>query len=425
MKTLLIKNNTLIEHNAFHLIGACTKRDDSGSIGYFGSGLKYAIAVLLREGIHFKVFSGLKEIKITTEPEEFRNQTFQVIYVNGVKTSLTTDMGPDWKIWQAVREVFCNAIDEGDYEYGCHLVTAPTRDATTFHIDCDNDTLQEIVNNWDKYFSLKRKTVTANKRGQVFKCMDEYVCIYRKGIRCWEEQKKSLYDYNIYDLKINESRIATSQHDLYREIRLMWTNDATPEMLRNFCTHAKETLIETHMYWQYAYGSDYGEQWLTFFKDKFLVPIESAGWFMDKVERRDSVQLPTSMVKSLKKAFPELNTALDGVNELFDYRLRDFADSEQFKLKKALDFFEEVKINVDYPINIADFKDNLIFGVADEGKIILSGNCFSHGIREVALTILEEMAHLDSNASDNTRAMQNYLFNQILNLLENNNGIFL
>ena len=53
-KWLKIGNSGEIESGAFRLIGACTKRGDDSMIGYFGSGLKYAMAVLLREGIEFK-----------------------------------------------------------------------------------------------------------------------------------------------------------------------------------------------------------------------------------------------------------------------------------------------------------------------------------------------------------------------------------
>jgi len=64
-----IVNKGEIPINSFVLMGATTKRDDSTKIGHFGSGLKYAIAVLMREKIPFRVFSGEKEVKFTTRPD--------------------------------------------------------------------------------------------------------------------------------------------------------------------------------------------------------------------------------------------------------------------------------------------------------------------------------------------------------------------
>ena len=99
--------------NAILLIGASTKRGDDTKIGFFGSGLKYSMATLLRNGIPFKMFSGTKEIKITTKKVKLREQEFRQIVINGKPTSMTLEMGIDWQPWFAVREILCNAIDEG------------------------------------------------------------------------------------------------------------------------------------------------------------------------------------------------------------------------------------------------------------------------------------------------------------------------
>ena len=58
---LKISNKGNIDINAFRLMGASTKRG-SDKIGFFGSGLKYGISTLLREGIGLRVFSGIEEI---------------------------------------------------------------------------------------------------------------------------------------------------------------------------------------------------------------------------------------------------------------------------------------------------------------------------------------------------------------------------
>jgi hypothetical protein len=65
MKYLLIENKGEIDVNGLILMGGSTKRDSQTSIGFFGSGNKYAIATLINKGINFKIFSGENEIKIT------------------------------------------------------------------------------------------------------------------------------------------------------------------------------------------------------------------------------------------------------------------------------------------------------------------------------------------------------------------------
>src|SRR5687767_1934050 len=110
---ILIQNDEEIEIGAFELIGASTKRNQANKIGFFGSGLKYAIAFMLRNAIKFRIFSGLREIVFSTVPETLRDQTFHRIKIDDSVTSFTTSMGPTWtQAWYVVRELYCNAIDE-------------------------------------------------------------------------------------------------------------------------------------------------------------------------------------------------------------------------------------------------------------------------------------------------------------------------
>lgn len=103
-KWLLIENRGEMDVNALILMGGSTKRGDSTKIGHFGSGNKYSIALLMKKGIQFKIFSGKTEFVLTTEKVEFRDKSFDKILVNGKETSLTTDMGPQWDTWMVVRE---------------------------------------------------------------------------------------------------------------------------------------------------------------------------------------------------------------------------------------------------------------------------------------------------------------------------------
>ena len=99
MKWIKIKNKGMIQPEALHLMGGTTKTNDSTKIGQFGSGNKYALAYLLRNGYSVKIFSGLEEIKIETKSIDFRNNDFEVIYINGERTSITTKMGKDWEFF--------------------------------------------------------------------------------------------------------------------------------------------------------------------------------------------------------------------------------------------------------------------------------------------------------------------------------------
>jgi len=62
MKYLKIQSKGEIETEALSLMGASTKKEDFNTIGKYGSGGKYSISSLIRNGIDFKIFSGEKTL---------------------------------------------------------------------------------------------------------------------------------------------------------------------------------------------------------------------------------------------------------------------------------------------------------------------------------------------------------------------------
>ena len=105
MNYLKFSNKGLLEIEALSLLGASTKRGNDKLIGQFGSGNKFALAYLLRNNYDVKIFSGTEEITISTLEKTFRDQTFSVICFNGKESSITTEFGKDWQLWQALREL--------------------------------------------------------------------------------------------------------------------------------------------------------------------------------------------------------------------------------------------------------------------------------------------------------------------------------
>ncbi len=428
MQYLKISNRTEIETNAFMLLGACTKRDDSSKIGYFGSGLKYALAVLLREGIAFKVFSGKKEIELTVETEMLRDQSFDVISICGKKTSLTTSMGVDWKPWQAVREIFCNALDEVSPSREVVDSIEPAEGTTAFYIPTDVEEVQYIIDNWAKYFAHDRE-VLAGTCCKIYSSYSDTVNIYRKGVRCWDVTYGSLYDYDFDKLEINESRTVKYSSEVWRGIARLWGKYATPRMINAFLEAVKQqtgvgrSYVELLVYWNQTVFSDV---WREYFKGKVLVPYCFAGGFTELLNKPGSVIVPAVLLCALKKQFgDDIVTATEELDEYANFCAVTPDKRQAYLLKECLQFFEEVKLVIPYTIKVGVFKSKTTLGAVSGKSIILSTQVFVHGKKVIAATILEECAHLDSAQSDDTRGFQDYLVNQIITLLENQYGIFL
>lgn len=212
MNYLRITNSGLICAEDLMLIGSSTKREQTGKIGMFGSGWKYALAWLLRNDCTPRIFSGETEIKVDYTVKMHRDNPVKVITVNEAETSLTTEMGPKWTGWMALREVISNAIDEG----GNTLTTVwePHMEGvggeTVIYIPM-NSQLSEVMMKYDKYFAFERKANYITPRGRIFvKQEPSELNIYRKGIRCFDTTETSMLDYDFEDIDINEDRLCNA-----------------------------------------------------------------------------------------------------------------------------------------------------------------------------------------------------------------------
>lgn len=101
-----------MDHRSFKVFGLHAK-ESNDAFGMFGTGLKYAIAILVRLGKTIHIKSGDVEYNIRGVEEDFRGQKVQMIYANDDHLGFTTHLGSHWELWQAYRELASNAYDEG------------------------------------------------------------------------------------------------------------------------------------------------------------------------------------------------------------------------------------------------------------------------------------------------------------------------
>lgn len=234
-KYIEITNLSEIEIDALHLMGASDKRDDNSKIGMFGSGNKYSIAWLVRNKVEFYIFSGMNHIKITTKQHQFREQSFNVICLNGVETSITDALGKDWIDEYIVRELVSNAIDETGFGYKIVDDIIPEVGFTKIYLD-----YSAFMNvNLDALFLFTREDVPIFKDESFSIHQARYNRIYRKGISVLEASnyivaEKSIYDYNLDKCRINEER-QSSMYDVAVEFR-KHLNKIPPEIVYNILT---------------------------------------------------------------------------------------------------------------------------------------------------------------------------------------------
>lgn len=203
----------LLDIRAITIHGLSAKPSSDKPIGKFGTGLKYAIATLLRHGCRVQLFIGATEFEFFVKPGDFRGIEYQQIYMkkrNGilskwqsVELPFTLQYGKYWEPWQAFRELHSNTLDEGG-QTGVYDNYPCARDETVFIIT--GDAYAQAYYDKDKTFlpnALTRRESSATL--EVINQPSEH--LYWRGIRVHDLPKPSIYTYNILkDMELTEDR---------------------------------------------------------------------------------------------------------------------------------------------------------------------------------------------------------------------------
>src|SRR5690606_21178629 len=115
-------------------------KDGDNPIGHFGTGLKIAIASILRMGGAITIYRGMDRYEFDTIGVVVRGKGFDLVglSINGAEQTelgFTTELGKNWEPWMVMRELESNCRDEAGESVLGHSV--PMQDMTTIHVTCD------------------------------------------------------------------------------------------------------------------------------------------------------------------------------------------------------------------------------------------------------------------------------------------------
>ena len=166
-------------------------KSNENSIGFFGTGLKYAIAVFLRENIDFCLYIGARKYEFFTEVEAIRGKDFDVCYMSGpydsINLGFTTELGKNWQIWQAYREIHSNCLDEKGQIINSSAVHGK-EGKTTFLVGIDPDQIKDV-------FLDCADPLYSDESIEIFTGKCDF--IYYQGIKAKILDRPSAYTYNI------------------------------------------------------------------------------------------------------------------------------------------------------------------------------------------------------------------------------------
>lgn len=382
--TVSFQNPGEIDLRAILFMGVNVKENDN-PIGFFGTGLKYAIAVLLRTGHQIEIWQGLNKLSFSVRVEAVRGKDFSLIYMNDRALGITTELGKTWKVWQAFREIYSNMLDEkGQHKIGKH---SPSLGLTTIFVTGAEFT--EAYRKRADYF-ITTEPIEVVDDVEIHSGTNVKHLFYR-GVRVHESEKPFLRTYNL----------KSSSIDLTEDRTLKYSFEVNSALLHAILCSNDRSYVEACLTSENYVESDLD------FMSRYDEPSET---FMEVVEDLRFAVLNRSAFKKWAKHAGKEGEEFELVNlNEFDKKILD----------KAIDFLVQCEYPVkDYEIKVVKDLGEGIIGLAARKTIYIAHLNFKLGVKQVLLTLFEEWVHLSKGHQDKTRKMQQYLFDEIVSLCE-------
>lgn len=407
MKYLKIQNAGVLDIRLVALMGGTTKASDKYKIGQFGTGLKYTLAFLYRNNLDFKIFAGQEEVKTHIEREEIRGEIFEIICINGQRTSITTKMGEDWSAWMILRELWCNALDEGDALREITDQVGGEEGKTTFYIQ-EEAHIKGVLKDWSKYFIHDCIPIFKNETYTLYPAGD-HLCLYKQGVLIHETpDHKSVFSYDIGDADINELR--EFKGIIAREITHAM-HKADEKAIRYFLENITDEHYEAKI--DYDWYLSWGPAWTEVIGSgkiiypKVLDEIKARG---GKPDEAALIIVPQALYKALTKQFEGIG-AVHVAGKIGDF-YEDFSEECECKIKQALTILEACGylFHPELTFVYGFFEDKTTMAKIDlkSKKVYISKAFVQQPLFKVVSMLVEENEHFNTGLSDETRAFQQH-----------------
>ena len=370
-------------------------KEGSNPIGFFGTGLKYAIAVLLRKGHRVTIMSGEIVVNFAVEAQEVRGQSFDFVTMaigdqQPVSIGFTTELGKQWELWMAYREIACNCKDEGGSgRYEAYMVDPQ---AGQTQIIVQGDEFEGIFANSHRYILEDEPLFTAGSLE--VRNRPSFNFFYR-GVRVSEYRAKALYTYNeLSKLELTEDRTIKSSWDMVHRIVCGVLISTDRKFLRNVLTASDET---------------------------FEGSLDFHGWGPKPSAEFLEVVGECIADRMLKVNATALKVWKDATKAEFAPREITMTSVQQQSMNRALDFCARIgfQIRNAYPIKVVESLGDGVLGLAENEAIFIAERVFQiGGTKQLAATLIEEYLHLRHGWHDLTRELQNFLFEKLVSVGE-------
>jgi hypothetical protein len=427
MKYLKIQNKGELDIRLVALMGGTTKSKDEFKIGQWGSGLKYTLAYLLKTNTDFKIFAGEKNIDISVETETIRDEDFDIVCIDGKRTSITTQMGGNaWSAWTIIREIWCNALDEGEPLKEITDQISGRSGYTTFYIQVTSE-VKNVLDNWDNYFIHDHEPISETKTHKIYPGGAK-LRLYKQGVLIHESDGDypSLFCYDIKNADINELR--EFRGSITKEIYLA-LKDANEKAITYFIENVTDKHYEGDMdLTGWSFLGNFAEAWNKTIGNAKIVHQKA----VDDIKTKGLNIDLAGIIIVPKKVYAVLSSQFKGIGALrVADKNNDFFEiiDEELSLivKQAMVILEScnyfIHPELSFIFGVFGDKNTLATVNLDEKVIYISEQMKHKSLFEFVAMLIEENEHFNTGFSDETRAFQQHFINLYTKTLLNKHEV--
>lgn len=376
-------------------MGVSVKENDS-PIGFFGTGLKYAIAILLRHCQSITIHTGGQTYRFAAKPTSIRGSVFEIVTMNGQELGFTTQLGKSWELWMAYRELICNTWDENGTVF---VGSAPVAISPQTDIIVEGREFQQIHDSRHTFLLLSQPDLTTDFGNVIFRLSSS---IFYRGIAVVKLKTPSFFTYNItVPLTLTEERTAKNGWEV-------------SYIINNIIAALPGDKLEAVI----TCGNGYHEGRMDFSSSYLVANHEALMNACGKAARFASAKLNPILARQYEE-----HEKKELAKNIEDFQLSPI---QQTSLERAQMLVESLGFDISaYPIRFVRRLGDHTYGMAKDGTIYISQLCFDAGAKQVAGTLIEEFIHLREGYADNTREFQNYLLNRLVGIGEELKGVSL
>lgn len=396
------QNQGLLDLRAIKTFGVNAKVTKN-PIGYFGTGMKYAIAILVRNGCWVEFFIGTQRHSFSVSTHTIRDKDFDIISMTthfgdapdsearSEDLGFTTDLGRNWEVWQAFRELWCNChdeveavVEEGELQPrdGYTTIRVYGEEFVRAYLKRDEVILSGVPDFISEGVEIHRRS-----SGH----------IYYKGIRVGDTKHDAMLTYNItgHSMGLTEDRTLGWYFEPLQRIAYAIAKTHDPVLLQLALSAPPDT-FEQELDYNSGGCDSPSPEFIDFMKNSNFRDIhnQSARDLYKKISGNQYLPDPTPLT-----------------------------ESEQKQLARATAFIKSFGFDVDKdPVVVTNDLPHHIMACVYGGKVFIGRRCFMQGTKTVAHALLEEHIHLHLKLYDETRELQTHLFEMVLSAWETIRG---